>query len=72
MRGARSRTGGGPEPANIALHCRAHNAWEGERLFGRYLPPEVREARVQYDSMRFPVPERRPSRPGDPPESLLI
>ena len=53
--------GGGPGPGNIALHCRAHNAWEGERLFGRYLPPEVREARVQYDSMRFAVPERQTS-----------
>jgi hypothetical protein len=52
--------GGGPDAGNIALHCRAHNAFEGERVFGRYLPPEVREARVQYDAMRFAVPERRP------------
>ena len=53
--------GGGPGPENITLLCRAHNAFEGERLFGRYLPPEVREARVQYDAMRFPVPERPPT-----------
>ncbi len=51
--------GGGPGPENIALHCRAHNAFEGERIFGAYLPPEVREARVQYDAMRFAVPGRR-------------
>ena len=50
--------GGGPGAENIALHCRAHNAYEAERIFGRYLPPEVREARIRYDAMRFPVPER--------------
>jgi hypothetical protein len=51
---------GGPEtPANIALHCRAHNAYEGARIFGRPLPREVREARILYDTMMFPVPERR-------------
>jgi hypothetical protein len=51
---------GGTETAtNIALHCRAHNAYEGARLFGRPLPREIREARVVYDAMLFPVPERR-------------
>jgi hypothetical protein len=50
--------GGGPGAGNIVLHCRAHNAYEAERIFGGYLPPEIREARVQYDAMRFPVPER--------------
>ena len=43
--------GGGPGADNIALHCRAHNAWEGRRVFGDHLPREVREARVQYDAM---------------------
>ena len=51
---------GGPETAaNIALHCRAHNLYEGARIFGRPLPREIREARVLYDTMMFPVPERR-------------
>jgi hypothetical protein len=50
--------GGGPGPGNIALHCRAHNAHEGERMFRRYLPPAIRQAREQYDAMRFAVPER--------------
>ena len=43
--------GGGPGAENIALHCRAHNALEGRRVFGDYLPREVRQARVQYDAM---------------------
>ena len=51
--------GGPPTPANIALYCRAHNAYEGRRIFGSYLPREVREARILYDAMRFAVPERR-------------
>jgi hypothetical protein len=50
--------GGDPGRDNIALHCRAHNAHEGKRIFGPYLPREIREARAQYDAMRFPVPER--------------
>jgi hypothetical protein len=52
--------GGGSGAGNITLHCRRHNAHEGERIFGRDLPPEIRKARAQYDAMRFPVPERRP------------
>jgi hypothetical protein len=33
-------TGGGPATVeNIALRCRAHNAYESELLFGRYEPP---------------------------------
>ena len=55
--------GGGPEAGNIALHCRAHNAYEGKRVFGDYLPKEIRKARDQYDAMRFPVPERRAGEP---------
>ena len=51
--------GGGPGPANVALHCRVHNAFEGKRIFGDHLPKEIREARDRYDAMRFPVPERR-------------
>ena len=51
--------GGPPTTGNISLHCRAHNAFEGKRVFGDYLPREVREARVLYDAMRFAVPERR-------------
>jgi hypothetical protein len=50
--------GGGSGAENIALHCRRHNAYEGERIFGQYLPPEIRKARAQYDAMRFAVPER--------------
>jgi hypothetical protein len=50
--------GGASGAGNITLHCRAHNAYEGERIFGRWLPPEIREARIQYDAMSFPVPER--------------
>ena len=52
--------GGAETATNIALHCRAHNAYEGARIFGRPLPREVREARILYDSMLFPVPERQP------------
>ena len=51
--------GGGPGADNIALHCRAHNAHEGRRVFGDFLPRAIREARVLYDAMQFPVPERR-------------
>jgi hypothetical protein len=51
--------GGGPGADNIAQHCRAHNAYEGNRIFGPYLPREIREARAQYDAMRFGVPERK-------------
>ncbi len=50
--------GGDPGAGNIALHCRAHNAYEAERIFGRRLPPEIVEARAEYDAARFPVPER--------------
>ena len=59
--------GGGPGPENVALHCRAHNAHEGKRIFGAYLPPEVREARAAYDAMRFAVPERPASGTADRP-----
>ena len=58
-RGVPFAHGGGPGPENIALHCRAHNAYEGRRIFGAYLPKEIREARAQYDAMRFAVPERQ-------------
>ena len=51
--------GGTETPTNIALHCRAHNAYEGARIFGRPLPREIREARILYDAMRFAVPEQR-------------
>jgi hypothetical protein len=51
--------GGGEEPVNIALFCKAHNLYEGRRIFGAFLPPEIRAARAQYDAMLFPVPERR-------------
>ena len=44
---------------NVQLHCRAHNLYEGKRIFGAYLPREVREARVLYDAMQFAVPERK-------------
>lgn len=52
--------GGAETVKNIALHCRAHNAYEGARIFGRHLPREIREARILYDAMLFAVPERRP------------
>jgi hypothetical protein len=61
-RGVPFAQGGGPGPDNIALHCRAHNAYEGRRIFGAHLPKEIREARAQYDAMRFAVPERRETR----------
>ena len=57
--------GGGPDAANIALHCRAHNAWEGRRLFGDHLPREVRAARVQYDAMLASQHGTRPCGPTD-------
>jgi hypothetical protein len=42
---------GGPATTeNIALHCRAHNAYEGRRIFGRPLPREIREARIAYEA----------------------
>jgi hypothetical protein len=63
--------GGGSGAENIALHCRRHNAFESERIFGRYLPPEIRAARGQYDAMRFAVPEREVSR-GHGAESLCV
>ena len=50
--------GGDPGVGNITLYCRAHNAYAAERIFGRRLPPEIVEARAEYDAMRFPVPER--------------
>jgi hypothetical protein len=50
--------GGGAGADNIALHCRAHNAYEGRRVFGEFLPREIREARVQYDAMVFGAPRR--------------
>jgi hypothetical protein len=43
---------------DITLHCRAHNAYEGRRVFGEFLPREIREARIAYDAMLFAVPER--------------
>ncbi len=52
--------GGGPGSDNIALHCRAHNAYEGRRVFGNHLPRSIRDARVLYDATQFPVPERTP------------
>ena len=51
--------GGAATVENMALHCRAHNAYEGERIFGRHLPPEVREARLNYEMAWSSVPERR-------------
>jgi hypothetical protein len=51
---------GGPATVdNIALHCRAHNALEATRVFGRMLPPEVRQARAVYEAGWTVVPERR-------------
>jgi hypothetical protein len=50
--------GGEAMVENIKLHCRTHNAYEGKRIFGPYLPPEVREARARNDDARFGVPER--------------
>ena len=52
---ARRRAGAGEH----RVHCRAHNAYEGRRIFGAYLPKEIKEARAQYDAMRFAVPERQ-------------
>jgi hypothetical protein len=47
---------GGPATVeNIALHCRAHNAYEGRRIFGRHLPREIREARIAYEESRTSV-----------------
>jgi hypothetical protein len=51
--------GGEATAGNIALHCRAHNAHEALRVFGRWLPPEVREARAAYEWPSAAVPERR-------------
>ena len=51
---------GGPATVeNMALHCRAHNGLAGERIFGRSLPREVREARVAYEATWTAVPERK-------------
>jgi hypothetical protein len=35
--------GGPPTVENIALRCRAHNAYEAELVFGRYAPAADRE-----------------------------
>ncbi len=51
--------GGGATVENIKLHCRTHNAYEAKLVFGRYLPPEVREARVEHEAACAAVPERR-------------
>lgn len=53
--------GGGPGADNIVLHCRAHNAWEGRRLFGDHLPREVEEARILYHAMLAKDAMLRPS-----------
>jgi hypothetical protein len=50
--------GGKATAGNIALHCRAHNAYEGRRLFGPHLPREVREARAAREASWTAVPER--------------
>jgi hypothetical protein len=45
--------GGAATVENIALHCRAHNAYEGKRIFGPHLPREVGDARAAREtSMR--------------------
>lgn len=50
--------GGEATVENIALHCRAHNAHEARRVFGQWLPPEVRVARAAYEGAWAAVPER--------------
>jgi hypothetical protein len=50
--------GGQATVENIALHCRAHNAHEARRVFGQWLPPEVRHARAAYEGAWAAVPER--------------
>jgi hypothetical protein len=48
---------------NIALHCKTHNAYEGRRIFGPYLPREIREARAADEAEWTAVPERRRGAP---------
>ena len=48
---------------NIALHCRTHNAYEGRRIFGPYLPREIKEARAAEEASWTAVPERRRGAP---------
>jgi len=55
--------GGGATAENIALHCRTHNAYEGMRIFGPYLPREVREARAAEEASWTAVRERRRDAP---------
>ena len=40
--------GGEATVENIALHCRAHNAYEAELIFGAYAPARVGEATATY------------------------
>lgn len=49
-RGVPYAHGGPATEENIALHCRTHNAYEGQRLFGRHLPREIRVARAAYEA----------------------
>jgi hypothetical protein len=55
--------GGEPTAQNIALHCRTHNAYEGMRIFGPYLPREIREARAAEEASWTAVRERRRDAP---------
>lgn len=55
--------GGEATAENIALHCRTHNAYEGRRILGPYLPREIREARAADEASWTAVPERRRGAP---------
>ena len=55
--------GGEATAENIALHCRTHNAYEGRRVFGSYLPREIREARAAEEASWTAVRERRRDAP---------
>jgi hypothetical protein len=48
--------GGAATPENIALHCRAHNAYAGRRLFGPNLPREIKEARAAEEAVWTAAP----------------
>jgi 5-methylcytosine-specific restriction endonuclease McrA len=47
--------GGEPTVENISLHCRAHNVYESEMIFGPFDPSRVREAPATYERSARPV-----------------
>jgi hypothetical protein len=65
--------GGEMTEQNVSLRCRAHNQYEAELLFGRYVPKaRERPAATNGPTSRLPLNQLRRTVPGDSLDALRI